>query len=804
MGADGDPAFSDSPRSPTGVTPLDTITHPPPEIHQLGSTSVLLRWSRLHNQSETQPIGIYEIRVHDEIQREIVEIVQDAILRYTHDLESEKMEEGKVKVGERLEVVKRKELATGRTRLHVELSNGRKGWISAATAAGDAIVKYLEGDNQGRILTAETRVISVAGLTALTSYHVQVRAISVDELSSTEWSPLLKVQTKALMPDMPRTPNVLRSADVSNEAFITITPPADNGLPIERFYVRWWAVDEFGTKIAGSQGETHGMEEVMCISELSHGAHYVFSCSASNALGMSPWSPLAALVLEQIPPVRPQPPNPVPRYAGQVMVHFSPGETNTLLRWWLIYGKDPNLETDSDDPEIPTFKHEFSMRTLQVPLIELDCQATYYFAVVVGNAFSDSERSEVASCVVREPTLPGQPSAPIARCKQNSPDTATLRWNAPIDYAGEKASKITGYKVRMLGSERDRTAKVYEVEEEYAEIPDLGYTKDYRFQVQAGNVTGFGDWSEPSNPVQMPVPVPDAPAKAFVRKPTHHSVLVQWQHPPCNAFPIDTFRIRYCAGDTTFAPEKTTEIHDIPNKLSSYTVKNLEHGIAYYIQVSAVSKIGQGRWSAPSAPIKTLEGAVPSKVKGLCKLYMYRSLVTLSWNTVENNGFPVTQSKLRYATKANLEDAKELMTVEGAATQCPVTHLSQKSVYYFQVAAVNNLGIGAWSDALCLEVFFCSAKGCEFSGTDAEVKKHEEACQKSVDQKKLALENSKIDPDSFDALQDPNGPLWCKVCVAHRKWVSLAGSRHCTVCNMSLRADDHLAQRVRPATIAMR
>ena len=39
-----------------------------------------------------------------------------------------------------------------------------------------------------------------------------------------------------------------------------------------------------------------------------------------------------------------------------------------------------------------------------------------------------------------------------------------------------------------------------------------------------------------------------------------------------------------------------------------------------------------------------------------------------------------------------------------AATQCPVKHLQKNKVYYFQVAAVNKLGSGQWSDPLRVDV----------------------------------------------------------------------------------------------------
>jgi len=237
----------------------------------------------------------------------------------------------------------------------------------------------------------------------------------------------------------------------------------------------------------------------------------------------------------------------------------------------------------------------------------------------------------------------------------------------------------------------------------YGEIPRLTYQKQYRFEVCALNAAGYGPMSERSEALEMPVPVPAAPSRAFVRRPTHHTILVQWQHPPPSAFPVETFRIRYTSDTERFLPENTTEIHDIPAKLSSYTVINLDHGRTYFFQVSAVSRVGQGGWSEVSQAIRTLEGDVPHQIQGLRITSRYNSFITLAWNPVVDNGFPVNETRIRCSQQEDMSHPVELPRVP-AATQCPVKHLQKNKVYYFQVAAVNKLGSGQWSDPLRVDV----------------------------------------------------------------------------------------------------
>merc|ERR1712060_970414 len=97
-----------------------------------------------------------------------------------------------------------------------------------------------------------------------------------------------------------------------------------------------------------------------------------------------------------------------------------------------------------------------------------------------------------------------------------------------------------------------------------AEVSYLECLCEYRFQVSAANETGWGEYSDPSPVLNMPPPVPPVLPPPTLRRATHHSVVIQWQHPPLDpAHPtVESFSFRYStSGDWR---KDTREIVDVP------------------------------------------------------------------------------------------------------------------------------------------------------------------------------------------------------------------------------------------------
>jgi len=332
----------------------------------------------------------------------------------------------------------------------------------------------------------------------------------------------------------------------------------------------------------------------------------------------------------------------------------------------------------------------------------------HFFKVALETPDGWSDWSNIVACVPPQPELPGKCAAVFPVVKDDT--TACIRWTKPIDYAAAAhCGEIRRYKVLVTWPEGERELE-WEGDLDSAEVPGLDCLTDYRFQVAAENVTGWGEWSDPSPVLQMPPPVPPKLQMPTLRRATHHTAVIQWQHPPSSGVPVDSFRFRWTTAPG-FPPGGAAspdvyELEDVPPNASQYTISGLAPGHTYIFQVRALNRFGQGIWSNSSIPIKTADGREPGKVQNLSAPNVYKSFITLRWSPASPNGHEVTRHVLRCATTPDLEGAQEIEPVvvrKNDMDTCDLRHL-QKVTHYFQVAAFNSVGPSPWSDPLCVDL----------------------------------------------------------------------------------------------------
>jgi len=409
---------------------------------------------------------------------------------------------------------------------------------------------------------------------------------------------------------------------------------------------------------------------------------------------------------------------PVPSGAVKVLPRWA--EDEIVFKWRLRYRCENEGETeiagDGDfvvDEGEKWVELELRAFTRELPLTGLSHGRNHLFKVCIETDEGWSDWSSVVNCLIPSPELPAKPAAVFATVKDD--DIVKIQWTRPIDCAASvSCGRITRYRLRVawkwpLATDDDVKGYCREVllEEDVDtyEVPDLECCHDYRFQVCAENITGWGEWSDPSAVINMPLPVPLPPPQPTLRRATHHSAVIQWQHPSPGGAPIETFRFRY----TTSSDWSTDveEIHDVPHNQSQYVVKGLKPGMAYLFQVRAVNKYGMGIWSDTSIPMKTVDGQAPSKIKDLSVPHVYKSFITLQWPPAEDNGHEVTHHLVRHAFSPDMSGAIESelpVQRQGGYDTCSLRHLEKGKTYYFQVVAFNKLGMTEWSDpvTVCL------------------------------------------------------------------------------------------------------
>jgi hypothetical protein len=409
---------------------------------------------------------------------------------------------------------------------------------------------------------------------------------------------------------------------------------------------------------------------------------------------------------------------PVPSGAVKVLPRWA--EDEIVTKWRLRYRCVDDGETEVtgdgvaivDDGE-KWVELELRPFTRELPLTGLSHGRSHLFKVCIETDEGWSDWSSVVSCVVPSPELPAKPAAVFATVKDDT--TASIRWTRPIDYAASvSCGRITRYRLRVawkwpLATDEDQKdfCQEFLIEQDLDtfEVPNLECCRDYRFQVCAENITGWGEWSDPSAVINMPLPVPLPPPQPTLRRATHHSAVIQWQHPSPGGAPIESFRFRYTT--STDWSTDITEIHDVPHNQSQYVVNGLKPGMAYLFQVRAVNKYGMGIWSDSSIPMKTVDGQAPSKIKDLTVPHVYKSFITLQWPPAEDNGHEVTHHKVRHSFQADMSgeiEAELPVQRQGGYDTCSLRHLDKGKTYYFQVVAFNKLGMTEWSDPVPVPV----------------------------------------------------------------------------------------------------
>jgi len=408
-----------------------------------------------------------------------------------------------------------------------------------------------------------------------------------------------------------------------------------------------------------------------------------------------------ALPKAAVPIVLPVPPGGVkvlPRWADE----------DEVSRWRLRYrphsGEDPSGDLDAGGPWVELELRSF---TRELPLSNLDFGLVHDFKVAIQTPEGWSDWSVPAQCEAPPPKPPAKLAALLPRVLDVS--SVKVRWTPPLDCATVAPGlKVQRYLILVTwelpaGGEGRREIIVEEETDSFI-VTELESLTNYVFQIAAENAAGWGELSDPTSPVQTVPPVPITLNQPTLRRATHHSAVIQWQHPPFSQAPVLSFRFRHTSS-ADFGSD-AVEIEDVPPTLSQYVIQGLKPGHVYIFQVRAVNKYGMGIWSDSSIPIRTMDGAVPSTIEDLEAKEIYQSFVRLQWQPVEENGYAVTDYRLRYAHTEDMADAVEAVPAvvrDKGFDTCDIRHL-RKLKYYFQVAAINQLGMADWGQAVVVDL----------------------------------------------------------------------------------------------------
>jgi hypothetical protein len=238
---------------------------------------------------------------------------------------------------------------------------------------------------------------------------------------------------------------------------------------------------------------------------------------------------------------------------------------------------------------------------------------------------------------------------------QSSTDGGTT-WSAPIAH--------------VTSATRSRT------------ISSLTNATTYTFRVAAETEWGIGEYSEPIS--ATPFTTPGAPTSVSgVRG--DGSVTLSWTAPGSNGgSAVSDYRIEFASGGaySTFS--------DGTSASTSATVTGLTNGTAYTFRVSAINAGGTGTASTASSAVTPL--SVPSVPQSLSATSSNQRVV-LNWNAPSSTGgSAITDYVAEYSTNGS-SGWVAFGTVSSVRSET-ATGLTNGTLYYFRVSAVNTVGTG--------------------------------------------------------------------------------------------------------------
>ena len=334
---------------------------------------------------------------------------------------------------------------------------------------------------------------------------------------------------------------------------------------------------------------------------------------------------------------------------------------------------------------------------------------TYYFKVTAVNRVGEGPGAEVRAVPV---TVPGGPTG-LAAVPGNG--QVTLSWAAP---ASDGGSPVTGYDL-YAGTTPDFTGKppLGKMAGTAVTVTGLANGTIYYFMVTAVNRVGEGPGAEVR---AVPVTVPGAPT-GLAAVPGNGQVTLSWAAPASDGGSPVTGYIIYKG--TSPGGETGTPVNGSPVTATSHTVTGLTNGTTYYFKVVAINAAGLSPPSeeasaklliVPSStppsstppstatpstatPSTTTPSTTPASTApafapptGLAAA-AGDTQVRLSWTAPVSDGGSSVISYNVYVTAApGVQGATKKGTT--ASNDVTVTNLTNGTVYYFMVTAVNANG----------------------------------------------------------------------------------------------------------------
>jgi len=477
----------------------------------------------------------------------------------------------------------------------------------------------------------------------------------------------------------PAAPTLLNAVAGPGKATLSWQAPASNGSPILDYAIESSA-DGGATWIPFAHAASAATSAT--VGNLSNGGRYRFRVAAINSVGRGEF---AYTSTDTIPFGVPAAPTLLSAVAG-------PGQVS--LAWVAPEVDGGNQITDyvvqvrQAGWNWTTWNDGVSASTTSI-IRPLQGNTAYSFRVAAVNAagtglFTDPSALQTVLPVVSVPT------EPLSLVATPAGDAAILSWLTP---ASSGSSPISDYSIHY-SSDHAATWRPFAHSSSTATaawVTGLETGKGYLFRVAAVNSEGSSVFAVAS--VSLPA-APPPPPTLLVATAGAGSAVLSWQPPQfAGGSPLTGYSLQ----SSTDGGFSWSQREPLSPTATSAVVTGLVGGQSIIFRVAAANLIGTGAYSAATTPVvPTVPITVPAAPTNVVASAANPTQKWVSWNAPANGGSPIRD----YTVQSSSNGGQTWTTVvhaPSAATAVLVTGLSTRFRYTFRVAAVNDIGTGAFA-----------------------------------------------------------------------------------------------------------
>lgn len=494
--------------------------------------------------------------------------------------------------------------------------------------------------------------LTIPGLTNGTSYTVEIRALNAAGNGAAS-SP--QSATPSALPGAP-TITAITPGGTGTTLNVAFVAGYSGGSPITGY--------DYATSVGtnttnfGAWTPVGSTSSPFTISGLTSGTAYSVELRAENAVGPGPGSVYVTgvtLAVANTPTITTLTPG-----DATLSLAYTP-YTSSTDGGSAISGVEYSLDHGTTWISAGTLADPFT-------IAGLTNGTSYDVTVRVTNGVGVSGDSTVASATPR--TLPGAPSQVQVNPSSGS---AQVSWTAPSFDGG---SAVTGYRVTAYSDAAATTAvATCSTTATSCTVSGLANDTTYYFAVVAMNAAGTGPASSPLV-TTTPVALPGAPTISTLTAGNSYLAV---------PFNPGTYDVNAPVTGYQYTLDGGTTWHAASGSTSPLVISGLTNGVAYSVQVRAVSSAGVSSASnsetgTPYAAPDPTDNATTTYVAG-------NGQVTVSWVAPNDNGAAIATYTVTAFTAAI--SGVQATSCTTAALSCTLTGLANGTTYYISIQSIN-------------------------------------------------------------------------------------------------------------------